>query len=210
MRSSKRRIDCQRQPVVSTPKSQPDHRRSGICCACALVLWSAVISGCGILAEQTAGMLSVRHAQQVTLAGAPVLQLDLDCRLSGPMLDALDQGIPLTLRVDVRTGHWPGTRAHATRSIELRYFPLSRRYQMRIGDDEDVRSFATPAYLVAALGSVRLQLPSTFATVDTTNPLHVSAALDPAALPGALRLPALFEPAWRLVAADTTWTDAAR
>jgi len=85
---------------------------------------------------------------------------------------------------------------------------LSRRYQLAVNGNDDERGFATRGYLLAALGSLRLDLPSTFA--HAAPPLRVSAALDRAALPGALRLPALFEPAWRLSSTETTWSPATR
>ena len=170
----------------------------------------AMLGGCGLLAEQQPGSLGVRQAQLVTVGGNIRLELALDCRLSGPMQDALDHGIPIVLEVDVRAGNWPRTLASARPRIELRYFPLSRRYQLRVGGGDDVRALATQAHLVAALGSLRLGLPATFAGLPAGTPLHVRAAIDPAALPGALRLPALFEPAWRLASAETTWPAAVR
>jgi Domain of unknown function (DUF4390) len=170
----------------------------------------ALLGGCGLLAEQQPGSLGVRQAQRVVVGASARLELALDCRLSGPMQDALDHGIPIAFEVDVRAGHWPRTFASAQPRIELRYFPLSRRYQLRVVGSDDVRAFATQAHLVAALGSLRLGLPSTFAALPPDTRLRVSVAIDPAALPGALRLPALFEPAWRLASAETTWPAAAR
>jgi hypothetical protein len=186
---------------MSEPRTRAGcaHRRAWLFAAIVL------LSGCGTLLQQTSGTLGVRNAQLLTVAGSAVLELGLDCRLSGPMQDALDHGIPVTFAIDVRAGEWPRTRARATRRVELRYFPLSRRYQLREADTDDVRSFASQAYLVAALGSLRLALPATFAQLPTGTTLHVQAAIDPAALPGALRLPALFEPAWQLASADTVW-----
>ena len=52
---------------------------------------------------------------------------------------------------------------------------------------------------------VRIGLPPEFAGVAPGTPLEVSVALDPGALPGALRLPALFEPAWQLSSPGTQW-----
>lgn len=170
----------------------------------------ALLGGCGLLAEQQPGSLGVRQAQRVVVGAGARLELALDCRLSGPMQDALDHGIPIVLEVDVRAGRWPHTLARARPRIELRYFPLSRRYQLRAVGSDDVRAFATQAYLVAALGSLRLALPAPFAALPPDAPLRVSVAIDPAALPGALRLPALFEPAWRLASAETTWPAAVR
>lgn len=166
------------------------------------------LAGCGVIAEQQPGHLAVRSAHVGALGSAAVLELGLDCRLTGPMQDALDHGIALTLQIDLRAGGWlAGTQA--TRRVELRYFPLSRRYQLREIGVDDVRSFATSASLVAALGALRLDLPAAFAHLPQATPLRVSAGLDPGALPGALRLPALFEPAWKLSATAYTWPSAA-
>ena len=173
------------------------------------VLLSVMLAGCGALAQQAPGALAIRNAAVSENGGSALLELGLDCHLSGPMQDALDHGIPITLRVDIKAGSWPHVRAAATRRVELRYFPLSRRYQLRQADPDDVRSFATPAYLIAALGSLRIGLPGAFTNLPATTPLQVSVRIDPAALPGALRLPALFEPAWRLAAKDHAWIAAA-
>ncbi|MEO7323361.1 MAG: DUF4390 domain-containing protein [Dokdonella sp.] len=175
-----------------------------------LFLSCTLLTGCGAIARQTPGSLTIRAATVAPNGTAALLELGLDCHLSGPMQDALDHGIPITLRIDVHAGRWPRTLASATQRIEMRYFPLSRRYQLRETGPEDVRSFATPAYLIAALGSLRLGLPVAFASLPATTPLQISVGIDPAALPGALRLPALFEPAWRLAAKDYAWTVAAR
>lgn len=175
-----------------------------------LVLVAALaLAGCDWMRQQAPGSLGVRNAQLVALGDGARLDLALDCRLSGPMQDAIDHGIPLTLIVDVRAGRWP----HALQSrqkVELRYFPLSRRYQLRQGEGDDVRSFPTRNWLVDSLGSLRLRLPAPFAQLPRGSSVQVRAGIDAAALPGALRLPALFEPAWRLASADTTWPVATR
>lgn len=163
-----------------------------------------VLAACGPLAHQSPGALDVRSAQIVVQDGGARLELALDCKLSGPMQDALDHGIPLPLVVDVRGAGG----ASAQSRIELRYFPLSRRYQLAVNGRDDERGFATRGYLLAALGSLRLGMPDAFAHLPAGAPLRVSAALDPSALPGALRLPALFEPAWRLSSTETTWSPA--
>ena len=175
-------------------------------------LLACLLVGCGALAQQEPGSLSVRAAHMAGTADAPVLELALDCRLSGPMQDALDHGIPLTFRVRVDAARWRflPSDARAEQRIELRYFPLSRRYQLRDLDaGADVRSFATPAYLLAGLNSLRLPLPAKFTTLPRGATVRVDAALETGALPGALRLPALFEPAWQLSSAEYAWQPAA-
>lgn len=173
------------------------------------LLAAFVLAGCDAIRQQQPGSLVVRNARLIAGTGAAALELGLDCRLSGPVQDALEHGIPITLRVDLQAGRWPHAQTQ-TQRVELRYFPLSRRYQLREAGNAEPRSYPTPAYLVAALGALRFELPASFAELPTTTPLSVSARLDPAALPGALRLPALFEPAWRLASADYAWTPAAR
>jgi hypothetical protein len=181
----------------------PD-RLSRRACVALLAAACALLAGCGMLLHQERGSLGVRNAQLLVFGSSAQLELGLDCRLSGPMQDALDHGIPVTFVIDVRAGSW-GSAARAKPQVELRYFPLSRRYQLRSGSTDDVRSFATQAWLVAALGSLRINLPPTFAHLPAGTKLLVRAAIDPAALPGALRLPALFEPAWQLASADSSW-----
>jgi hypothetical protein len=170
------------------------------------------LAGCGAIAAQQPGALAIRGARVAGTSDAPVLELALDCRLSGPMQDALDHGIPLTFRVSIDASHsrLAGSDAHSEQRIELRYFPLSRRYQLRDLDaNADVRTFATPGYLLAGLNSLRLPLPATFGAMPGDATVRIGAALETAALPGALRLPALFEPAWQLSAAEYAWHPAA-
>jgi uncharacterized protein DUF4390 len=162
----------------------------------ALLLGVLALAGCSVAAQQP-GTLAIRAVQVHAAAAGSVLDLALDTRLSGPMQDALEHGIPITLRIDVEAGRWPHAQS-ASRRIELRYFPLSQRYQLRREGSDEVRSFAAPAYLLAALGALRIELPAGFAQAGA--PIAVGVGVDHAALPGALRLPALFEPAWQLAA----------
>jgi hypothetical protein len=175
-------------------------------------LAACLLAGCSAIAQQQPGELVIRAASIAGTPDAPVLALALDCRLSGPMQDALDHGIPLTLRISADASRWRflSSQARSEQRIELRYFPLSRRYQLRDLDAlADVRTFATPGYLLAGLNSLRLPLPAAFAKLPSGTTLRVGAELEAAALPGALRLPALFEPAWQLSAAEYTWQPAA-
>jgi hypothetical protein len=177
-----------------------------------VVALACVVAGCGALAAQQPGALEIRSARVAGTSDAPMLELALDCRLSGPMQDALDHGIPLTFRVriDASTSRFAASSAHSEQRLELRYFPLSRRYQLRDLDaSADVRTFATPGYLFAGLNSLRLPLPASFATLPRGTTVRIGADLDTAALPGALRLPAVFEPAWQLSSAEYAWHPAA-
>jgi hypothetical protein len=173
----------------------------------ALVL-ACAIAGCGALAAQQPGSLVIRSARLAGTADAPMLEVGIDCKLSGPMQDALDHGIPLTFRIRVDASRWRllPSDARAEHRIELRYFPLSRRYQVRDLDAPvDVLSFATPGNLLASLNAMRLPLPAAFATLARGASVRIGVELETASLPGALRLPATFEPAWQLSSAEYTW-----
>jgi hypothetical protein len=150
---------------------------------------------------------------QLRISGAAVRQGVLSARLqwqpSDAVLDALDHGIVLDFVVDLRAYGptrvgWRDTLAHIERHIELRFFPLSRRYQLRDLDRGETRSYAARALLMAALEDLRLELPGDW-TQATAASYALSVDLDRERLPGALRLPALLRPDWRLSSGDYSW-----
>ncbi|MEO8010843.1 MAG: DUF4390 domain-containing protein, partial [Dokdonella sp.] len=166
------------------------------------------MSGCDVLRHQTPGMLVVTDARLVAVADGAELDISLDCRLNGPMSDALEHGIPITLRIELSVDAQPRAMQQ-DREIELRYFPLSRRYQLRDLDQGSERSFSAYGALVDSLAALRLPVGIAFATLAPGTRASVVVSLDRTALPGPLRLPALIEPAWRLSAPEYTWTVAA-
>lgn len=173
---------------------------SGASIAVSLLL----LLGCDAIRDQKPGQLTVKEAYLQTLTDGLQLVVNLDCRLSGPMQDAFARGIPLVLVLELRS---KGEKAFAplARRIELRYFPLSQRYQLYDLDFGSVHNFSGAAYLMDALGSLRLPLPVSFAAPAKDSVLALEVYLDRAALPGALRLPALLEPAWRLATPEYLW-----
>ena len=175
--------------------------------AVSLIL-AGLLGGCDALREQAPGSLVVREAQLVSAADGMRLDVTLDCRFNGPINDALEHGIPVTLDIRLRAQGARGT-LEDQRQVELRYFPLTRRYQLRDTGSDSVRSFAASAYLTDALAALRLPLPATFAELPVGTRLRLNVELDHSALPGALRLPAMLEPAWRLSAPEFAWTVAA-
>ena len=169
-------------------------------------VWLATaLAGCEVLQEQTPGSLIVRDARLVAVADGVRLDVDLDCRLNGPISDALEHGIPITLDLHLQAAGAHGN-VHDRRQIELRYFPLTRRYQLRDSGSELVRSYVASGYLADALAALRLPLSASFEGLPAGTRLKLDVELDHSALPGALRLPAMLEPAWRLTAPEYAWT----
>jgi hypothetical protein len=172
----------------------------------ASVLFCAALSACAAGGD----------AAQLRIRSASVVQGVLTARLlwqpSQAVLAALDNGIVLDFIVDVRAYGparlgWRSTLAHAERHIELRYFPLSRRYQLRDLDRGETRSYGARAQLVAALEDLRLDLPESW-RAGTARAYALTIDLDRDRLPGSLRLPALLRPDWRLSSGDYSWQTA--
>ena len=171
-------------------------------------LWKSTIStllACLLTACASAPQaFAVRSAAIESGTLTARLQWNPDARV----LEALENGIPLQFDVAVvaqadAVFGWRPTLSSQTRHLQLRYFPLSRQYQLRDLDLGTTRSYAARALAVAALEDLRLALPDWSAADATRYRLEIT--LDRNALPGALRLPALFLPAWRLCSGEFSW-----
>lgn len=185
--------------ITQRSRSRAD-MRSGLAM---LLLAALLLGGCRLLQDQTPGAVTIHAAQLRDDGRAAMLRLDSDWDLSGPMRDALDHGIALTMAVEVHAGRWP-RRLHSRQTVELHYSPLSQRYRLR-DPSGSVRSFTTAAYMLDALSVLQLRLPEGFVALPVRTPLRARVHLDRRTLPGSLRLPATFEPAWRLDQARRAW-----
>lgn len=165
-------------------------------------LLALVLAGC-TGSRENGNELSVRSASIARTVSGPVLQLSLDCQLGETLRDALDHGIPLTFAVHLRSDDGA---MQATRRVEMRYFPLSRRYVLRDRDRSDIiRSAVAPAYLVDAMAALRISLDRQLPDNPDNTRWHVDVSLERNALPGALRLPALLSREWRLRTKEYEW-----
>jgi len=173
-----------------------------------MALWKSTTSVlCCIALAACAGA-----PQAFVVRGASVdsgmLAARLEWRPDARVLEALDNGIALQFDVRVQaqgasTWFWRPTVAARTRHLQLRYFPLSRQYQLRDLDLNQARSYAARALALAALEDLRLPLPEWKAANAERYRLEID--LDRNALPGALRMPALFQPAWRRCNGEFAW-----
>ncbi|MEO8803389.1 MAG: DUF4390 domain-containing protein [Rudaea sp.] len=139
---------------------------------------------------------------------AGMLSVHLQWQPDAEVLDALDHGIALTFVVTVRaygSGMLGSLHSQATlhRHLQLRYFPLSRQYQLHDLDHGQTRSYPARALALAALEDLRMALPDWNAQHVQRFALQVT--LDRDALPGALRLPALLRSAWHVSSGEYTW-----
>ena len=130
-----------------------------------------------------------------------MIELRLETRFTPELLAALDQGIPLTLRIALELDDGR-VRIDSTRHLELSYSPLSARYRLRETESGAERSFGYRALLLAALDRVTVPLPPEAEALGPGTQARVRITLPGASLPAPLRLPALWAPQWRVAAAD--------
>ncbi len=145
------------------------------------------------------------ESARIDTGPAPALDARLRLEPSPELLEALDRGVPLVLRVDLRARDASGARA-STHRILLRFLPLARQYAWTDVDTGAVRYFARAPLLLAALDRVRLPLDASWSDLAPGTRCTLSIALDVDALPAPLRLPALLSPRWRLDPPDFAWT----
>ncbi|GMV28245.1 MAG: hypothetical protein AMXMBFR59_03700 [Rhodanobacteraceae bacterium] len=186
-------------------KNQPRSRGRAPCRLLLAPLFALALQACA--PGESLVTLGEAHVDQ--RGGGAMLVVECDWKPSSEMLDALDHGIPLTLRFELtreRRGlfGWNAEQREQHR-LELRYFPLSRNYQLRDLDRATVRRFGVRAAAIAAFS--RMELPLSAASIRAVAPerQRLRIVLDSDALPGALRLPALVDSAWRQAVVERTW-----
>lgn len=140
-----------------------------------------------------------------------VIETALDMNLSRAARDALEHGVPLIITMETRISRVHGFFARAaettTRSLELRYLPLSRHYQLTLLDSGQRRSYPRLWMLLDALEEpLELVTGADRAKFGQgTWQAQVRAYLDIGRLPSPMRLPAWFSSQWRLSSEWTTW-----
>lgn len=179
--------------------------------------WKSILSGIGVLAlaacarDPDAASKPALSIASASIAGGDLVA-QLDWRPDESLLDALDHGIPLdfvfTLKAQKPLAFGLHTdAAEQRRRIQLRYFPLSRYYQLLDLDRQQTRSFPARASVLAAFEDIRIPL-SRWDTADADR-YQLDVAIDRAALPGVLRVSSLVRPAWWVRSDGFTWHAAA-
>ncbi|KAA6183858.1 DUF4390 domain-containing protein [Thiohalocapsa marina] len=142
--------------------------------------------------------------------GTYVMDAQIDYRFSERALEALDNGVPLTLEVHIQVrpkGAWIWGESLVDQRLRyrIRYKPLSERYLVSRLPGESGRTYVTRDAAVAALGEIQeLQLlDHDRLDPDRRYEVHIRAALDIEELPLPLRPMAYLYPAWKQ---STEWT----
>ncbi len=141
-----------------------------------------------------------------------LLDLQIDYGFSDTVLEALDNGVPLTLvvRAQVRRKGawiWEKNLADLRRVYLIRYQPLSEIYQVASLPDGERRSFVSRSAAIAALGEIRGLPLVRRSQLETEEKylVRVKVELDIEALPLPLRPKAYLSPDWNLSSDWNEW-----
>lgn len=175
----------------------------------AFCLWFALLPA----AAADAGFRILRaDVKPAGLEGGPVLDADIDYRFTEPVIDALRNGVSLTLvlrlKIKRERGWWNAPVLDENRAFRVSYRALSRLYQLVYADSENPHNFVDVKALLEAMGSIRsLPLPKTLRlNARERYQASLKVGLDIESLPLPLRPVAYVTPAWHLDSPVYQWT----
>ena len=138
-------------------------------------------------------------------ADAFVLDANIDFAFSGKALDALQNGVPLTLDIHLqvrRDGAWVWEKdlTDSRLRYQIRFHPLASVYQVVDMQNNSTQSFVTRDVAIAALGDIQGMPVIKHSQLEKGKIYRVGlrAALDIDALPLPLRPMAYLSPSWNL------------
>jgi len=180
----------------------------GTICACALIICLAPLG----IAYSKGQPFEIRNAESRLYQGVWLATALIDFRLSEEALAALDNGVVLTIELQIRLDKvrrfWLDKKtATLEQSFELSYQPLSERYVVRNLNSGEQKSFATLFSALNSMGRI-VDLPIIDASLldaDERYEIALRAVLDQNTLPGPLRLLAFWSSGFRLESDWYVW-----
>jgi len=132
------------------------------------------------------------------------VRLQQKLELSKQAREALEHGVTLTIRLEMEL-HSDNNMIvvrRNTRHFQLRYLPLSERYQLLEEESGELKTFSRLRHLLAAMNNLNIQLP-TGPLPSGSYELRTRISLDESRLPTPMQLPAWFSSQWRH---DSEWS----
>lgn len=177
------------------------------CLGCFMLAFSVLACAAG----DDTGFHIVR-AELPVRQGQHQLDVDIDYGFSNAVIDALDHGVPLTLVIKldiVRESAWPWDAyvLQERKNFEIRFYSLTKNYQLTLLDTGEKRSFVSLNSLVRKMGKLSIVLDKGSRLIHGARyQARVAVTLDIEALPLPLRPIAYFSPDWYLSSPWYTWT----
>lgn len=185
-------------------------------CRCAtawllLVGWMCLWPGATCAAGEDA-YFTVRQAEARLRNDVYLLDADIDFHFSAAALEALNNGIPLVLEIQIKVERrrgwmWDDTIAALSQRYSLQYHALSDRYVAHNVNTGQRQSFTTLDDALYVLGTVREfpMLDRRLLDADGEYQASVRAGLVVEQLPTPMRLWAYASDQWRLDSAWYSW-----
>lgn len=158
------------------------------------------------------GYFQVRDARAQLRDDVYMLDADIELRFSEASLEALQNGIPLVLEVEIKVEKprewlWPETVASLSQRHRLQYHALSDRYVVHNLNTDLRQSFARLDNALDALGTLREfpMLDRRLLESDVHYRIKLRAGLVVEELPTPIRLWAYASDQWRLGSDWYTW-----
>ncbi|MFO1418601.1 MAG: DUF4390 domain-containing protein [Methylotetracoccus sp.] len=166
-----------------------------------------------VAASEARDGFSVERAELRPIGGVYVLDGDARYAFSADSIEALANGVPLTLvircTVDRERRFWWNERiADFRERLDIRYHPLGKLYLMQYSDRGPAQSYASLEALLAEMGSIRgvPVMPASRVEADQRYRASLSIWLDIEALPLPLRPFAYLSPSWYLGSPAYRWS----
>lgn len=175
--------------------------------------WAFFLLLNGMLAWAADGRFEVRSAAARLIDGVYFVDARIDYRLSDKALEALENGVALTMQLQIevirKRAFLPDALvAELKQDSTLSYEPLTERYVVRNLNSGQQSSYATLFSALSSLGRVN-GLPVIDASLlnpEAQHRMRLRVVLDQDTLPGPLRLIAFWSSGFRLVSEWYGWT----
>jgi Domain of unknown function (DUF4390) len=179
----------------------------------ALCMFAAPLFGPGVRADGLEGRFEVRSADLELKDGVYHLNARLDLPVSEAVRRGLDEGVPLTLELDLDIERvrqlLPNSRvAELTQRYHLQYNAVSARYVLRNENSGQQESLGTVDAAILQLAEVR-NLPvldKSLITSDRRYEANVRARIDYGTVPFSLRMLMFWVNEWHRESDWYTWT----
>ena len=168
-----------------------------------LSLTAFLLAGCG--QESTVNYGFTIDDVSVTRASQSLsVNLRQNLVLSQQAREALEHGVTLTikLQIELRNDNDMIVKRQDARNFQLRYLPLSERYQLSEEEFDELPSFSRFRHMIAEIDSLNLQL-TTGPLPPGSYELRTRIRLDETLLPAPMQLPAWFSSQWQH---DSEWS----
>ncbi|HEX5339516.1 MAG TPA: DUF4390 domain-containing protein [Gammaproteobacteria bacterium] len=192
--------------IAPTFPSKP--RAAVIALVCVLCLGALATSR----ADDNQPGFVIRTAFTELLNGVYCLNADVNLSMSNQAIDALENGVPLTVELQIevikhRSWLWNKTVATLTERYQISFHPLTRRFIVKNLNSGQQQSFVSYRDAITFLGQVN-DLPvidSSLLEPDTKYLIRMRAVLDIKDFPGPLQLIASLFKGWDLSSDWYAW-----